>query len=60
MHKAVLADYPDMTGMEVYACGAPVMIEAAKSDFCAEARLDPEMFFSDAFVPSGDVDAVSA
>lgn len=60
VHKAVLADYPDMTGMEVYACGAPVMIEAAKSDFCAEARLDPEMFFSDAFVPSGDVDAVSA
>lgn len=60
VHEAALKDYPNMGGMEVYACGAPVMIEAAQRDFCAKAGLDPEMFFSDAFVPSGDAEALSA
>jgi hypothetical protein len=32
------------------------MIEAARRDFCARAGLDAEMFFSDAFVPSGDAE----
>ncbi|WP_157016881.1 FAD-binding oxidoreductase [Mesorhizobium xinjiangense] len=60
VHEAVLEDYPDMAGLEVYACGAPVMIEAARRDFCAKAGLDPDLFFSDAFVPSGDAEAVPA
>lgn len=54
VHRAVLEDFPDMSGVEVYACGAPVMIEAAMADFSAEAGLDGGAFFSDAFVPSGD------
>ena len=54
VHRAVQADYPDMSGLEVYACGAPVMIEAAQSDFRADSGLANDAFFSDAFVPSGN------
>lgn len=49
-HEAVLADYRDsgMAGVQVYACGAPAMIEAAQRDFLA-LGLPPEEFFADAF-----------
>ena len=53
VHHAVQHDYPDMTALEVYACGAPVMINAAQKDFCAEVGLKEEAFYSDSFVPSG-------
>ncbi|WP_434514111.1 CDP-6-deoxy-delta-3,4-glucoseen reductase [Dechloromonas sp. ARDL1] len=48
VHQAVLADFPDLSGHQVYACGAPVMIEAAKRDFMAQG-LPEEEFFADAF-----------
>jgi CDP-4-dehydro-6-deoxyglucose reductase/3-phenylpropionate/trans-cinnamate dioxygenase ferredoxin reductase subunit len=54
VHKAVQSDYPDMSNLEVYACGAPMMIDAASKDFCAESKLDRTAFYSDAFVPSGE------
>lgn len=48
VHKAVLEDLPDLSGHQVYACGSPVMIEAAQKDFAA-AGLPPEEFFADSF-----------
>lgn len=48
VHEAVLADFPDLSGHEVYACGSPVMIDAAKRDFLAQG-LPEEAFFADAF-----------
>jgi CDP-4-dehydro-6-deoxyglucose reductase len=48
VHEAVLADYPDLSGYQVYACGAPVMCEAAKRDFCAHG-LPADEFFADVF-----------
>lgn len=48
VHHAVLADYPDLSGYQVYCCGAPAMVEAAHKDFVA-AGLPPDEFFSDAF-----------
>ncbi len=33
VHQAVLADFPDLSGYQVYACGAPAMIDAARRDF---------------------------
>ncbi len=48
VHQAVLADFPDLAGYQVYACGAPVMIDVAKRDFMAQG-LPEEEFFSDAF-----------
>ena len=48
VHQAVLADFPDLSGVEVYACGSPAMIEAARRDFMAQG-LPEEAFFADAF-----------
>ncbi|MBS1138832.1 MAG: Ferredoxin:Oxidoreductase FAD/NAD(P)-binding:Oxidoreductase FAD-binding region [Proteobacteria bacterium] len=48
VHQAVLADFPDLSGYQAYACGAPVMIDAAKRDFMAKG-LPEEEFFADAF-----------
>jgi CDP-4-dehydro-6-deoxyglucose reductase len=48
VHQAVLADFPDLSGYQAYACGAPVMIDVAKRDFMAQG-LPEEEFFADAF-----------
>lgn len=50
VHQAVLEDYADLSGHQVYACGAPVMVEAAHRDFTTQRGLPQEEFFSDAFV----------
>jgi CDP-4-dehydro-6-deoxyglucose reductase, E3 len=44
----VLADFADLSGYQVYACGAPPMIDAARQDFMARGLPEDE-FFSDAF-----------
>ena len=38
VHQAVLDDFPDLSGYQVYACGAPAMIDAARRDFTRSAR----------------------
>lgn len=48
VHQAVLEDFADLSGFQVYACGAPAMIEAARADFVARG-LPEEEFFADAF-----------
>ena len=52
VHRAMMADFPDMRGHQVYACGAPIVIESAKRDFTGQCQLPPDDFFSDAFTPS--------
>jgi len=54
VHRAVMEDFPDMSGYQVYACGAPVMVEAAHRDFTTQCSLPEDEFFSDAFTPSVD------
>lgn len=49
VHQAVLDDYDDLSGQEIYACGAPVVVEAAHTDFTRLRGLPNEAFFSDAF-----------
>jgi CDP-4-dehydro-6-deoxyglucose reductase len=49
VHQAVLQDYADLAGYQVYACGAPVMVEAAHREFTTQRGLPNEEFFSDAF-----------
>lgn len=54
VHEAVIEDLPNLTGHEVYACGSPGMVAAARDAF--ELRgLDPAHFHCDAFAPSQDV-----
>lgn len=47
-HRAVLEDFADLSGHQVYVCGAPAMVEAARHDFCAQG-LPADEFFADAF-----------
>jgi len=49
VHQAVLDDYGDLSGHEVYVCGAPIVVEAAHRDFTVQRNLPSEAFFSDAF-----------
>ena len=51
VHEAMLTDFPDLTGHEVYVCGSVKMVEAAVPAFIAQG-LSEETCFSDAFVPS--------
>ncbi len=49
VHRALMADLPDLSGHQVYACGAPAMIEAARRDLIGHCGLKNEDFFADAF-----------
>jgi CDP-4-dehydro-6-deoxyglucose reductase len=49
VHQAVLEDFTDLSGYQVYACGSPVMVEAAHMKFTGERSLPADEFFSDAF-----------
>jgi CDP-4-dehydro-6-deoxyglucose reductase len=48
VHRAVLEDHGDLSAYQIYACGAPAMIDAARAEFTA-AGLPVEEFFADAF-----------
>ncbi|TCS73367.1 CDP-4-dehydro-6-deoxyglucose reductase [Sulfuritortus calidifontis] len=48
VQDAVLADFSDLSGYQVYACGAPSMVEAAHKALTARGLPEDE-FFSDAF-----------
>ena len=52
VHRAVMEDFPDLSGHQVYACGAPVMVDAAHRDFTSRCGLPDEEFFSDSFTPA--------
>jgi CDP-4-dehydro-6-deoxyglucose reductase len=57
VHEAVLQDLPDLSGHQVYACGNPLMVEAAQRDFLQQGCLPEDEFFADAFysaAQSGD------
>jgi CDP-4-dehydro-6-deoxyglucose reductase len=48
VHEAVAADYPDLSGYDVYMSGPPPMIEAARTAFFAQG-LPAEQLFYDSF-----------
>ncbi|MHB1676154.1 MAG: CDP-6-deoxy-delta-3,4-glucoseen reductase [Sulfuriferula sp.] len=45
---AVIQDFPNLSGYQVYACGAPSMVEAAQAD-CIKHGLPENEFYADAF-----------
>jgi len=52
VHRAVMGDHPDLSAYQVYACGSPLMVDAAHRDFTAQCGLPEEEFYSDAFTPA--------
>jgi len=57
VHAAVLDDYPDLSGHQVYACGAPAMIDAARRDFTQLRALPAEQFYADSFTYAAETEA---
>jgi len=55
VHQAVMQDLPDLSAYEVYACGAPVMVEAAHRDFVHRCGLPEDQFLADAFTSKADI-----
>jgi CDP-4-dehydro-6-deoxyglucose reductase len=54
VHRAVLQDFPDLSGHQVYACGAPVVVDSARADYTAQGGLPSEEFFADSFTSAAD------
>jgi CDP-4-dehydro-6-deoxyglucose reductase len=57
VHQAVMQDLPDLSNYQVYACGAPAMVDAAKRDFVAACGLPEDEFYADAFTSEADLAA---
>jgi CDP-4-dehydro-6-deoxyglucose reductase len=57
VHEAVIEDFPDLSGHEVYACGAPAMVSAARGDFTGKCGLPAEAFYADAFLTQAETAA---
>jgi CDP-4-dehydro-6-deoxyglucose reductase len=55
VHQAVIADHADLAGFQVYACGAPVMVNAAREDFSSQCHLPAEEFYVDSFTSAADL-----
>jgi CDP-4-dehydro-6-deoxyglucose reductase/terephthalate 1,2-dioxygenase reductase component len=52
VHQAVLDSFESLSGFDVYACGAPAMIQALRTALQAQRGLPADQFFSDSFVSS--------
>ncbi|WP_211443417.1 CDP-6-deoxy-delta-3,4-glucoseen reductase [Collimonas humicola] len=57
VHQAVMDDLPDLSAYQVYACGAPVVVESAQRDFVALCKLPAEEFYADSFTSEADLAA---
>ncbi|HYN11522.1 MAG TPA: CDP-6-deoxy-delta-3,4-glucoseen reductase [Burkholderiales bacterium] len=57
VHRAVMEDFPDLSGYQVYACGVPVMVDSARKDFVEQCKLPEEEFYADSFTTQADLAA---
>ena len=55
VHRAVMEDFPDLSGYQVYACGVPVMVDSARREFVAQCKLPEEEFYADSFTTQADL-----
>ena len=60
VHQAVLDVFAALSGHQVYACGAPIVVESARAAYTAQRGLPPEEFFADAFTSEADKHGASA
>jgi len=54
VHLAAMADFPDLSGHQVYVCGAPEMVAASRRDFVGQCHLPDDEFFADSFEFAND------
>ena len=49
-----MADFPDLSAHQVYACGAPIVVDSAQGDFVNICKLPEEEFYADSFITEAD------
>ena len=54
VHRAVVQDFADLSGHQVYACGAPIVVDSAKADYVGQCGLPEEEFYADSFTTEAD------
>ncbi len=54
VHRAVIEDFADLGGYQVYACGAPIVVDSALADFTAQCSLPADEFYADSFTTEAD------
>ena len=54
VHQAVLDDFTSLQGHQVYACGAPVVMDAARTAYTGSRGLPAEEFYADSFTTEAD------
>jgi CDP-4-dehydro-6-deoxyglucose reductase len=57
VHRAVMTDLHDLSGVQVYACGVPIMVDSARRDFTHACGLPIDEFFADSFTTQADLAA---
>ena len=55
VHRAVMQDFADLSAYQVYACGAPIVVDSARIEFIASCRLPDDEFFADSFTTAADL-----
>ena len=55
VHRAVMEDFPDLSAFQVYACGAPIVIQSAQTDFVKQCGLPEDEFYADSFTSEADL-----
>jgi CDP-4-dehydro-6-deoxyglucose reductase len=53
VHAAVLQDHADLSGYQVYACGAPIVVDSARAAY-TQAGLPADEFYADSFTSAAD------
>ncbi len=59
VHRAAMQDFPDLSAHQVYACGVPVMVDAARKDFITICKLPEDEFYADSFTTQADIAGAS-
>ncbi len=54
VHQAVLDDFADLSAYQVYACGAPIVVDSARASYTGQAGLPADEFYADAFTSEAD------
>jgi CDP-4-dehydro-6-deoxyglucose reductase len=54
VHRAVIEDWPDLSQHQVYACGAPIVVDSARKDFVERCGLPADEFYADSFTSEAD------
>ena len=54
VHQAVLDDFEDLSGYQVYACGSTIVVDSARKSFSTQRGLPEDEFFADAFTSAKD------